>query len=157
MGLGWGRGVERGWGTRPYAQRDWAHVGTSSELCLARSVQLQAHAVMCPCHSTRPPPACSNCEKAGKLKGAKAQRRIISQLESQQRVIEQQLKQREAAASGGGGSGAAPRRRGGRRSSDGGSSQPGSPRRRKPEQDYFSYNDFEQEQRYPTVLYSDEE
>ncbi|KAI7837796.1 hypothetical protein COHA_008424 [Chlorella ohadii] len=42
---------------------------------------------------------------------------------------------------------------------DGGSggSQPGSPRRRKPEQDYFSFNDFEQEQRYPTVLYSDEE
>ncbi|PRW39209.1 Lysoplasmalogenase TMEM86A [Chlorella sorokiniana] len=90
-----------------------------------------------------------NCEKAGKLKGAKAQRRIISQLEAQQRIVEQQLKQRDSAsASGGSGGGSgASKRRGARRSSDGsGGSQP---RRRKPEGDYFSFNDFEQDQRYP--------
>ena len=98
---------------------------------------------------------CSNCEKAGKLKGAKNQKRILSQLESQRRSIEQQLRQRD----GGGGEppagGKQPRQRGARRSSEGRGSQPGSPRRRKGERDFFSFNDFEE--RGPAVLYSDEE
>ena len=133
-----------------------------SSLCPSRFQRVPS----LPLCNSLPPALPRNCERAGRLKAAKAQRRILDRLEAQRQRLEEQLARRESGAAGGGarrkakaargGSGSSAAAGGGGSSGGGAEGGGGGVKQRRSAPWIF---DDEGEPGYgrPAVLYSDEE